>query len=639
MMLKWLDAREATEVGTALADGFVLESAPATASSRRKGRDADGQADLQKFLQKFLQRVDREARPLNLNLFKRAKLANSFKWRLLEKGIEAPLVDELTQALVLRLTRSAPAAPAQSGPAPKPAKLSARNSQGLHQRGAQLLQQGAYTEALECYQELLGANPRDAFAHNGLGSVLTHLMRLPEAEEHLRRAIGIRESFPEAQFNLGCLLQSRGRYAESEQPLRRSLKLKPDRLDARLALGGSLLLLGRISEARDCYEKALRVAPRSTVAIVGLAQIEAMEGRFAEAEASFRRALEIDPHAPYALVGLARMRRMTAADSEVFRRAEDLAASERPPADEATLRFALGKYYDDTGDHARAFRAYQRANELHKLSAVPYDPAARAAFVDDMIRVYTREVLSGAGATASNSERPVFVVGMPRSGTSLVEQIVASHPLVHGAGELDFWTAAVHKRDGSAIRRALPEESTRGRLAQEYLRLLSTHSTDAQRVVDKAPVNSDYLGLLHLVFPRARMIYLRRDPIDVCLSCYFQQFSPAMNFTMSLPDLAQYYREHHRLMEYWRAVLPPGVLLEVPYAELVADQEQWTRRILQFLALPWDDRCLEFHKTTRAVATASTWQVRQKIYGSSVQRWRKYEKFVKPLMSLADLQP
>jgi hypothetical protein len=226
----------------------------------------------------------------------------------------------------------------------------------------------------------------------------------------------------------------------------------------------------------------------------------------------------------------------------------------------------------------------------------------------------------------------LFVVGMPRSGTSLIEQIIASHPAACGAGELGFWDAAA-RRHGAG----LPDEALRRRLGGDYLKVLTGHSASASRVVDKATVNADYLGMIHAVFPRARIINLRRDPVDTCLSCYFQQFPSALSYTMDLGDLAHYYREHQRLMDHWRAVLPPGTLLDVPYAEVTAHQETWTRRILEFAGLPWDERCLEFHTNTRAVATASVWQVRQKMYSTSVGRWRNYEKFLGPLKSLRDV--
>jgi tetratricopeptide (TPR) repeat protein len=637
MMLNWLNAREATEVGTALADDFVLQSDPGSAGMRRKGDKphAQGQA-LQKFLQKFLHRVDREARPLKLNVFKRAKLANSFKWRLLEKGVDQQLVDELTRALVLRLTSNQPGSlGSPAGAAGSKRRASSADVQALHARGYELLTQGANAEALECYQELVNLDARDAVARNGLGNALAQLTRYGEAEREFRRAIGIRPSFLEAYFNLAGVLHMTGRYGELEVPLRRALKLKPSYVDARVLLGTGLVLMGRLREARDCYEKALRVAPRNVLSLAGLGQIQALEGRFAEAEALYRRALEVDPAFSYAWAGLVWLRRMTLADGAWLKRAEELADSGLTPNDEATLRFAIGKYCDDVGDFARAFRNYQRANVLHQMRANPYQREARTRFIDDMIRVYTRETLARARAGGSDSARPVFVVGMPRSGTSLLEQIIASHPAAAGAGELHFWTVVVRNDEG-LIRQEVPAEALRKKLAAEYLRVLAGHSSDALRVVDKAPYNSDYLGLIHSVYPHARMIYVQRDPIDTCLSCYFQQFAPVMNYTMDLGDLAHYYREHRRLVSHWRRVLPPETLLVVPYAELIADQEKWTRRILEFLGLAWDERCLDFHKTVRAVTTASTWQVRQRIYKTSVERWRNYKKFIGPLLELSD---
>jgi hypothetical protein len=232
--------------------------------------------------------------------------------------------------------------------------------------------------------------------------------------------------------------------------------------------------------------------------------------------------------------------------------------------------------------------------------------------------------------------KPVFVVGMPRSGTSLTEQIIASHPSAKGAGELAFWSHAMHDHE-AAIKEGPLGESTRSKLAEAYLRVLGANSEESLRVVDKAPINSDYLGVIHSVFPNARIIYMQRDPIDTCLSCYFQKFVLSLNYTMDLSDLADYYRQHQRLIAHWRAVLPPGTILDVPYEALVADQEGWTRKILEFLDLEWDERVLDFHTTRRTVVTASFWQVRQKIYKNSVRRWRHYEKFIGPLLALKDL--
>ena len=628
MLLKWLDAREATATGAALADDFHQQSGAKLPRGRAK--ESGQEAELQKFLQKFLQRVDQAARPLKLNVFKRAKLANSFKWRLLEKGVERQLVDELTQALVMRLMGVSSGAKVSERGTSRAS--SARDLRALHMTANEQAARGAFAEARESYQQLVNLDPRDADARNGLGIALAQLARYGEAEAELRRAIGLRPGYPEAHFNLAGVLQSTGRYNESEMPLRRALKLKPTYTSARISLGMTCVLLGRLAEARECYEKALRVAPRNTVALVGVGQIESLEGRFAEAEAAFRKALEIEPRVPYAWAALVWLRKMTTADSEWVKGAEEIAAGGLNAVNEATLRYAIGKYYDDVGDYGRAFRSYQRANELKKPRAPPYDREDRTRFVDGQVRVFTRDVLAQVQAGASDSARPVFVVGMPRSGTSLVEQIIASHPQAFGAGELNFWQIATRGHHQQIL-----DESLRRRLAQDYLKVLTSHSADAQRVVDKAPVNSDYLGLMHSVFPRARIIHMQRDPIDTCLSCYFQQFPEALNYTLDLADLAHYYREHRRLMDHWRSVLPADSFLEVPYAELTADQEGWSRRIIEFIGLAWDDRCLAFEKTVRPVNTASVWQVRQKIYKTSVERWRNYEKFIGPLRDLKDL--
>jgi hypothetical protein len=224
---------------------------------------------------------------------------------------------------------------------------------------------------------------------------------------------------------------------------------------------------------------------------------------------------------------------------------------------------------------------------------------------------------------------------MPRSGTSLVEQIIASHPSAQGAGELDYWPEAFRKH-GATICREPPAEALAKKLAAGYLRTLQQHSPQAQRVVDKTPFNADLMGLIHCVFPRARFIYLRRDPIDSCLSCYFHQLPATLTFCRDLEDLAHYYRQHQRLVAHWRDTLPRGALLDVPYEELTADQELWTRKIVDFLGLEWDPGCLDFHRTNRAVVTASYWQVRQKLYRSSVGRWRNYKKFIGPLLALRD---
>jgi tetratricopeptide (TPR) repeat protein len=619
-MFQWFNAREASELGNALADQFAAQTA---VSSTDRGKP----------VQELLRYADGDTRTSRLNMFKRAKLANAFKWRLLEKGIEKNLADEVTHKLVLHLSLRGSGNAQNPGlvalPAARTAPASAKE---LLARGNECFEQGAFAEAAAIYRELVGRHPRDARGYQNLGAALFRLGHYPESEASLRKAVELDPNNYEFYGTLGTLLRSFGRTVESEAMLRRALKLNPKYADARASLGETLLLAGRVRDAKARFEKVLKSEPRHLQALLGAAQVAQMEGRFEEAAAIYGRVLAINPKMPQAWAALPGLSKMTAADSDWLKTAEEIAAGGIARLEESDLRFAIGKYFDDIKDYPRAFESYKRANELRKAAAPEFLPDVRTGLVDGLIRAYTREAIAEA-VGGSDSVKPIFVVGMARSGTSLTEQIIASHPAVRGAGELAFWSEAARKHE-DAIERGVLDVATRKQLAQEYLRVLAERAPEAERVIDKAPFNSDFLGVIHTVFPKARIIYMQRDPVDTCLSCYFQKFATSINFTMDLADLAHYYREHQRLMAHWRAVLPAGTILDVPYEELVADPNLWIRKILEFLGLEWNDRCLDFSKTQRLVATASYWQVRQRVYKTSVARWRHYEKFIGPLLKL-----
>jgi len=634
MAFGWLNARHAADAGSALAD----EYAPVAAGRRPTSGHSSTSRDPGAALQELLRRAEREMHALRLNVYQKARFANAFKWRLLENGVGQQLADEVTAHLLLHLSAQSGAT---SRPAETPPALAPVNPAGtgtvrtLVGQGDQYMASGAYEEAIRSYESMLTLDPRNAVVLNSLGAALIKLGRYKEAEPHFRRSLRIRPNSADALGNLGSLLRWRGLQGASEQALRRSLRLKAGDADVRSSLGMTLLGMGRTNEASAQFEKALKISARHPGALLGMGQIAKTEGRFDQAAVLFQRVLDTDPKVPSALAQLASLRRMTVTDGAWLQRAEALAASTLSPLEESDLRFAIGKYYDDVRDYDRAFQNYRRANELQKAVADNYDGAARTRLVDDLIGTYTRAALSTPQPGGSTSARPVFIVGMMRSGTSLAEQIIASHPAVHGAGELAFWSEMARKHE-TIIRRNLPDEPLRAKLASEYLAVLDTRSFHARHVVDKAPVNFENLGLILTVFPNARVIHMRRDPMDTCLSCYFQQFSAALNFTLELTDLAHYYREYQRLMAHWRAALPAGSMLELPYSQLVADQERWTRRMLEFLELDWDPRCLDFHQTQRSVVTASAWQVRQKIYAHSVERWRHYIKYLGALRGLED---
>jgi tetratricopeptide (TPR) repeat protein len=625
MNLAWLNGREATAIGAALADEFAPRTEPAVARGSPQS-SASGS------MEQLLQRADREVRPLQLNFYKKAKFANAFKWRLIENGIAREIADEVTQSLVLHLSQIRIPAPSQNS-ADAPADPSGpAKAQHLFIRGNKFYAQGAYAEAAAIYEEAVQLDSSHAEALNNLGSALSYLGRYEEAEQCFRDAISAKPNFSDPHSNLGVLLRQKSHLSDSEALLRRALKLRPTDLDARINLGLTLVFLGRLRDAKACFAKVLKTTPRNVLALFGMGQIATAEGRFDEAEATYRRIVEINPKMTNAWAALPLTRKMTIADVEWLKGAEEIASSAIHPMEEANLRFAIGKYCDDVNEFAQAFQNFKRGNELLKTAAEDYDRKERSYFIDQLIRVYSRASISKIGAAGSSSAKPVFVVGMPRSGTSLAEQIIASHPAAYGAGELNFWATLIAKDTG--LTQGILGEPTRPKVAEEYLRILEGFSGSASRVVDKAPVNSDFLGLIYSVFPNARVIYMQRDPIDTCLSCYFQQFLTGYNFTFDLSDLVHYYREHQRIMAHWRAVLPPGFILDVPYEELVADPETWSRKMLDFIGLEWDARVLEFHTNKRQVTTASAWQVRQKVYKSSVARWHNYEKFIGPLKAL-----
>jgi tetratricopeptide (TPR) repeat protein len=500
--------------------------------------------------------------------------------------------------------------------------------------GSALLDLWRLDAAAASYRRALQIRPDYAEAHGKLGNVLLHLWQLDEAEASCRRSLALQPEYAEAHHHLGNVLFGQGRADEAMASYRRALELKPDYAEVHVSLGTALRPQGRASEAEASARRALELEPELISAIALLAELQVDNGQFAQAEELTRLAISKDPQLPASLAGIPRLRKMTEHDGEWLAEALRLAQRGLPPRQEINLRYAMGKYFDDLRDFEQAYEHFRLANELTKRHRPPHDRQQVTRSVDRIMRVFDGPWLSRKRAYQDSSSRPVFIVGMTRSGTTLAEQILASHPSVFGAGEQSFWTLGLDRYLGAPDADA---EAAVVELSHEYLRLLQDLSTNALRVVDKMPANYLALGLIQATLPNAHIIHMRRNPIDTCLSIYFQDFNTAHTYANDLEDLAHEYRQYARLMDHWRALLPRAALLEVPYEGLVSDQEGWTRRMLQFIGLPWDPRCLEFQHTGRAVLTASRWQVRQKIHGGSVQRWRNYEQYMGPLLGLLEL--
>jgi tetratricopeptide (TPR) repeat protein len=495
---------------------------------------------------------------------------------------------------------------------------------------------GQREEAAASYRQAVILDPSYLEALNNLGNVLRDLGERREAAALYRRAIELDPARAESHCNLGNVLFEIRRIDEAVASYARALALQPDYALAHLSLGTALRQQRRAADAEACCRAALAINPNYAEALTLLGELRADRGQFREAEPLFQRALAIDPGFPFAWCSIAAHRKMTSDDTVWFEGAQALLAKRLPLGHEISLRYAHGKYFDDLKQYDTAFGHYRQANELTKRYGSTFDRAALTQHVSEIINSFDAAFMRQCQAGGSASQLPVCIVGMPRSGTSLTEQILASHPAVLGAGEVTFWdTAFVAYREAGLNSDA--GANLISRMAGDYLDRLTASSGGAPRVIDKMPANFLYAGLIHAAFPHARIIHMQRHPIDTCLSIYFQNFFNMGPYANDLDNLAHYYGEYVRITNHWRAVLPATALLEIPYEALIEDQEGCTRRMLDFVGLPWDPQCLNFHETDRVVITASKWQVRQKIHTTSAGRWRNYQKFVGPLQALMNL--
>ncbi len=497
---------------------------------------------------------------------------------------------------------------------------------------------GRLDEAVENYKRLLGLAPDHAEAVNNMGTVLRDSGRPQAAKQAFRRALTINPKNPDALVNLGLLLEQGRRYAAAVKMLRRAaaISVEPDE-ETEIALSRCLVADGAVAEAVKGMESLVGKIPGSASALAELGRLHLFRGAAAQAAAHAREALAADPYCAAAHTILAQ----SGEDRDNQQALANIEAALGNPKigslDRASLYFSAAKRYGDSGDYDKEFESYIKANAIkrRRLAEIgyAYDPAAVEHAVDEHIAAFGRDAFAQAGA--SDSEIPVFIVGMPRSGTSLIEQILASHPEVAGAGELMFLNEAAGRLRRKAGYPATPLPAAPARdVASDFLDRLARAGGDARRITDKMPSNFMHIGLIAMLFPGARLIHSRRDPADTCLSCFFQNFAgTSVVFSYDLADLGHYYRQYSRLMEHWRQCLPdrPG-LLEVDYEKLVGDQERESRRLIDFLGLDWSDSCLSFHETKRVVTTASHSQVRRPVYQTSVGRWKRYGDRLAPLL-------
>jgi tetratricopeptide (TPR) repeat protein len=500
--------------------------------------------------------------------------------------------------------------------------------------------QGRHQAALRLLQEALRAEPNNAPLWNLAGSSAKALGQATEAERCWRCALALAPDYADAHHNLGMLLHEQQRITEAVAAYRQALAGPPWQAQALNNLGAALTKLGKLEEALESFEGAVARQPGHAKAHHNRGRALVALGRFEEARQAVRTAIvEAPPEEKIRFYRtLAFLQRFVPGDpsllemEELARRPETL-----PAADRMELHFALGKAYADLGQRERSFEHFLAGNgEKRRLS--PYDEAAALDEIRRVREAFTAERMKTFAGSGHASPVPVFIVGMPRSGSSLVEQILASHSQVHGAGESEDFRVLAEAMalpgggrllpDGIA---ALPPLGALS-LGKAYQQQMSARAPAATRIVDKNLNNFLRVGLIHLVLPQARIIHTRRDPADTCLSCFSRLFNGDHPYSYDLAELGRYWRAYDGLMAHWRAVLPPGVMLEMQYEELVQDLEGQTRRMLDHCGLDWQPACLDFHRTQRPVFTASATQVREPVFHGSVGKWRNYEQQLQPLL-------
>jgi tetratricopeptide (TPR) repeat protein len=524
---------------------------------------------------------------------------------------------------------------------------------------------GKRADAAESYRRALALDPDYALAHCNLAAIQIEQGALQDGLASADRAIELMPELAEAHINRADALVLQHRFTEAEAAFRRALELAPGRVETYAALGSALLELGRLDEALSCHRRAIELRPNDVAAhyMLGLTLFRAH--RMEESEASYRKALSLDPKFAKAWFGLGNtliaqgrfdeglpsLRRALASDPDLAEAYEILAfngqsadneaeldhlrallkRTDRPALDRIAAGFALGAFLDNADRYDDAFPSFAEANTLCRNflaeAGQRFDAELLEREVDRLIERCTPALFSTAAGFGNPAELPVFIVGMPRSGTSLVEQIAASHSRVYGASEREdvgriCEAVLAHNRDKPIEEWDMDFAR---QLADDHVARLRALGGEAARVIDKTPDNIYHLGIIAVLFPGARVIFCRRDPRDTCLSCYFLRFGEGHAFACDLADCGRQFLEVERLADHWRRVLPLA-MLTVDYENLIADPENESRRLIEFLGLEWEPACLEFHRTERPVFSAASWQVRQPIYSRSVGRWRRYER-------------
>jgi tetratricopeptide (TPR) repeat protein len=491
-----------------------------------------------------------------------------------------------------------------------------------------------WEEAIEAYQQVLALQDEDVGTMIKLGSAFSAVQLFAESVVQYERALAIQPDNAVVHRHLGASLQRTGHIRKAIKCFEQAIRLRADYVTARINLARALRQLGKAEEALVPLEEAIRLETDNVQAHIQLASTFRQLGQTELAVERFQQLLAIKPACGQAYYEIS----MTKPNRELISVVEKLLARGCPKVDTIYCHFALGNLLNGCKSYDRAFRHFLMANTLRR-ETFTYHAGEISQVVDKLIRVYCNDFFEDKRQFGSTSPLPVFILGMPRSGTTLTEQIISSHPLVHGAGETETFPG-ISRSIVQQLEYARPTPECMslidGKMVEEnsarYLQALARHCPTATRITDKFPHNFLEIGLIKTLFPDARIIHCQRNPLDNCTSLFFHDFT-TFKASFNLTELGKYYLQYQRLMKHWEKLFP-GEIFTVQYEDLVADQERVSRQLIEYIGLDWDENCLDFQHNERNVLSPSNMQVRQPIYESSVNRWKLYKKELQPLIEV-----